>query len=151
MYLEIHKANIESMTAKALIAQLDSELLQLYPREMLHVMDSGGFHESGGFFFQAMIDGTSIGCAAIRPYSESTVEIKRMFILPKYRGQGYSRVLLSHLEKEAQGRGYRLCLLETGKRQPEALGLYRNAGYSLIAPFGEYKDNPTSVCFEKWL
>ncbi|HEX2451557.1 MAG TPA: hypothetical protein VHJ69_10460 [Gemmatimonadales bacterium] len=33
----------------------------------------------------------------------------------------------------------------------EALGLYRSAGYTEIARYGEYSDNPDSICMEKLL
>jgi hypothetical protein len=35
--------------------------------------------------------------------------------------------------------------------KPEAIGLYKSSGYREIAGFGEYADNPFSVCFEKRL
>ena len=41
--------------------------------------------------------------------------------------------------------------LETGIRQPEAIGLYRSAGYAEIGPFGAYRPDPLSLFMEKRL
>jgi ribosomal protein S18 acetylase RimI-like enzyme len=55
------------------------------------------------------------------------------------------------LEVHARRRGYVALRLETASGQPEAIGLYRSAGYVVIPPFGEYIGNVVSVCFEKRL
>jgi putative acetyltransferase len=39
--------------------------------------------------------------------------------------------------------------LETGKRQPEAIALYKKSGYKLIPNYGQYAAMDNSVCFEK--
>jgi putative acetyltransferase len=59
--------------------------------------------------------------------------------------------LLARLEEIATGRRYVVCRLETGIRQPEAMGLYEAAGYARIPCFGEYASSPHSVCYEKRL
>ena len=55
------------------------------------------------------------------------------------------------LESAAREHGYSTLRLETGTRQPEAIGLYRSAGYGEIPCFGAYADDQFSVCFEKRL
>jgi putative acetyltransferase len=42
-------------------------------------------------------------------------------------------------------------MLETGIRQPEALGLYEQAGYKRRGPFGDYAEDPLSVFMQKRL
>jgi hypothetical protein len=42
-------------------------------------------------------------------------------------------------------------VLETGKRQPEAIGLYEKSGYKAIPNYGQYAGVENSVCFEKEL
>jgi hypothetical protein len=42
-------------------------------------------------------------------------------------------------------------VLETGVYQEEAIGLYLQAGFTLIDCWGEYSTSPTSVCYEKQL
>ena len=65
--------------------------------------------------------------------------------------QDLSRRLLEQLEREALERGYATCRLETGIRQPEAMALYRSAGYEEMECFGAYRDAPLSRCFERRL
>ena len=74
-----------------------------------------------------------------------------MFVQPEWRGRGVARQLLAALESQARNLGYAALRLETAPGQPEAIGLYRSAGYADIQPFGEYIGNPVSVCFEKRL
>ena len=90
-----------------------------------------------------------VGCGCFKPYDNNTVEIKRMFVIPDYRGRGISKVILEALENWAAELGYANSILETGKGQPEAIGLYKKFGYNVIDNFGQYADMTDSVCFEK--
>lgn len=94
---------------------------------------------------------TPVGCGAMKIYSADTMEVKRMFVLPNRRGQGFASVILNELEKWAIELHYRRCVLETGKRQPGAIGLYKKNGYQIITNFGQYANMENSVCFEKVL
>jgi putative acetyltransferase len=91
----------------------------------------------------------AVGCGAFKEYDPSVVEIKRMFVLPDRRGQGIASVILKELEQWAIEMNYRLTLLETGIRQPEAIALYKKNGYRIIPNFGQYENIKNSVCFEK--
>ncbi|MGY1856447.1 GNAT family N-acetyltransferase [Modestobacter sp. SYSU DS0290] len=96
-------------------------------------------------------DGTPVGCGALRPLGPREAEIKRMYVVPAARGRGVSRQLLAGLEAEALRRGWSTLKLETGPRQPEAVGLYTSAGYRPIPTFGHYVDDPFSLCFAREL
>ena len=89
------------------------------------------------------------GCGAIKEYSPGIMEIKRMYTLPKSRGKGIATKILAALEIWAGELSYKKCLLETGKRQPDAIGLYKKNGYKLIPNYGQYAAIENSVCFEK--
>ena len=97
------------------------------------------------------IDDKPIGCGAFKPYDEKTVEIKRMFVQPEYRGHGIGLNILKELELWAAELNYPACILETGKKQPEAIRLYEKAGYDIIKNYGQYAEVESSVCFEKQL
>ena len=86
------------------------------------------------------IDGKPIGCGAFRAYDEQKAEIKRMFVLPEYRGRGIGLNIIKELELWALELNYTECILETGKKQPEAIGLYQKAGYTIIKSYGQYKN-----------
>ncbi|HEY0751300.1 MAG TPA: GNAT family N-acetyltransferase [Chitinophagaceae bacterium] len=92
---------------------------------------------------------TPVGCGALKEYAPGVMEVKRMYTLPTHRGKGIASLILKELEKWASGMNYTKCILETGKRQPEAIALYQKNGYSLIPNFGQYQGVENSVCFEK--
>jgi GNAT superfamily N-acetyltransferase len=94
-------------------------------------------------------DGRPVGCGAIKEYSPDAMEVKRMFTSPESRGRGVASSILSELERWAAELSYQKCILETGKRQPEAIALYKKSGYQVIPNYGQYADVEDSVCFEK--
>jgi len=97
----------------------------------------------------AIEDGVAIGCGAMKEYSDKTMEIKRMFTLPAFRGKGIASKTLHELEQWAVEIGNKKCILETGIRQPEAIALYLKNGYTLIPNYGQYEDVADSRCFVK--
>lgn len=94
-------------------------------------------------------NGKPVGCGAIKEYGANTMEIKRMYVLPEIRKKGVASTILSELENWAIELSYAKCILETGKRQPEAIGLYKKNGYRLIPNYGQYAEVENSLCFEK--
>ena len=97
----------------------------------------------------AYLDGDAVGCGAIKAFSPSAMEVKRMYVPPVHRGKGIAKQVLSELECWAGELGYQSCVLETGKKQPEAMGLYHRMGYEVIPNYGQYEGIDNSVCFEK--
>lgn len=97
-------------------------------------------------------DDKPVGCGAFKSYEESvSVEIKRMYVVESQRGKGIAKKVLAELEQWASELAYSKCVLETGKRQPEAIALYTKQGYKVTENFGQYKGIENSVCFEKIL
>ena len=94
-------------------------------------------------------DNRPIGCGAFKEYDQNKVEIKRMFVLPAYRGRGIGLDILKELEIWASELNYPECVLETGKKQPEAISLYKKAGYKIIKNYGQYENIENSVCMLK--
>jgi putative acetyltransferase len=92
-----------------------------------------------------------VGCGAFKEYSDDTVEVKRMYVSLNRRSCGIATMILRELEKWAMDLNYKRCLLETGKRQPEAINLYRKNGYRTIPNFGQYENVENSLCFAKEL
>jgi putative acetyltransferase len=97
----------------------------------------------------AYANGKPSGCGAIKKYGPKVVEIKRMYVMPECRGKGIATKILSELEHWAGELAYTKCILETGKKQPEAIGLYTKSGYRVISNYGHYAGVDNSVCFEK--
>ncbi len=97
------------------------------------------------------LDGRPMACGCFRKFSESAVEIKRMFVAEECRRRGYSTIILDQLEVLARRCGFSCTVLETGKGQPEAIGLYRKAGYQVIDNYPPYESMNNSVCMQKKL
>jgi putative acetyltransferase len=99
----------------------------------------------------AYLNNEAVGCGAFKPYADSLVEIKRMYVRPALRGQRIAQQVLTELETwaaELKAAGF---VLETGKRQPEAIRLYQRCGYEIIPNYGQYAGVENSVCMQKLL
>ena len=96
-------------------------------------------------------DNVAVGCGAIKEFSGSATEVKRMYVVQNKRGTGIATAILQELEKWAAELKYSKCILETGKKQPEAIALYLKNGYTVIPNYGQYAGVENSVCFEKLL
>lgn len=94
-------------------------------------------------------EGKPVGCGAIKEYEPVVMEIKRMFVLLECRGMGIASKVLAELENWANNLSFQKCILETGVKQPEAIGLYKKSGYKFIPNYGQYAGVKESVCFEK--
>lgn len=92
-----------------------------------------------------------LGCGAIKEFDVQSMEIKRMYTAPVGRGKGVASKILKELEVWSKELGYSRCVLETGIRQFEAVGLYKKQGYTSISNYGQYKGIANSLCFEKLL
>jgi putative acetyltransferase len=99
----------------------------------------------------AYTEGVAVGCGAIKEFEAKAMEVKRMYTLPQQRGRGLATIVLTELENWAREMSYTCCVLETGKKQPEAIELYKKNGYNIIPNYGQYEGIENSVCFEKRL
>ena len=133
---------------EALFAALDKEMLERYPEPSLHPVapEQAGVE---GAVIVARAGDRAVGCGMLRPLTRDRAEIKRMYVDRAFRRHGLARRILEALERAAQQSGYRELCLETGTKQPEAIALYEGAGFRSIPPFGEYVNDPFSVCFQK--
>lgn len=96
-------------------------------------------------------EGIAVGCGAIRPLEDGSMEVKRMYTEPAHRGKGIAAAVLNELETWASELGYVTCVLETGLQQDAAIRLYGRAGYGRIPNYGQYVGIENSVCFRKEL
>ena len=99
-------------------------------------------------------DGTPVATIVARwsPYAETLpgdVELKRLWVEPEHRGHGHSRVMMRAAEQACRRAGATRMILETGTEQPEAIALYQSLGWTPMAPYGEYQDEPDSRCFAR--
>jgi putative acetyltransferase len=146
------RIEIESPTqaeVAGLLEASDAYMASLYPAESNHMLDIDSLQRPEVNFLVARVDGRALGCGAVVSSGEGWAEIKRMFVLPSARGLKLGRRLLERIEAIASENGERLLRLETGAKQPEALALYRSAGFVEIGPFGAYRLDALSLFMEK--
>jgi len=134
-----------------LIDELDALLEPLYPRESRHGYSVEKLLAEGVAFFVIRESGVPAGCGAIKLVGSEYAEIKRMYVRPQFRGVGLAKLMLRYLSNYVHAHGIELLRLETGIYQPDAIGLYERAGFRLIPPFGEYREDPLSRFYEKRL
>jgi len=92
-----------------------------------------------------------LACGAFKALDENTVEIKRMFTQINARGNGMASKVLKELENWSKELSYKTCVLETGKRQKEAVSFYKKMNYTIISNYGQYKNIANSLCLKKEL
>jgi len=134
-----------------LLRQSDEYTLSLYPSESAYLLDINELEAPGVSVFVARRDGVARGIAALATRNNGTAELKRVFVDPAARGSGVAGSLLRAVEAAALGQGIGVLQLETGEPQPEAIALYTKVGFERIPRFGQYTNDPLSVCMQKVL
>jgi putative acetyltransferase len=132
-----------------LITELEAILDPLYPAESRHGFRVEKLVNEGVAFFVMREDGLAAGCGGIKLFGTDYGELKRMYVRPRYRGAGLGKLMLDHLAQYARQHGVTTLRLETGIHQTEAIGLYERSGFARIPPFGEYREDPLSIFYEK--
>jgi putative acetyltransferase len=141
--------NPDQAEVAALLEASDAYMASLYPAESNHMLDIAALQRPEVVFLVARVDGRALGCGAVVSSGQGWAEIKRMFVSPAARGMKLGRRLLDEIEAIAVRNGDRVLRLEAGAKQPEALALYRSAGFVEIGPFGDYRPDPLSLFMEK--
>jgi GNAT superfamily N-acetyltransferase len=94
-------------------------------------------------------DGAAVGHGALRML-RGDWEVKRIIVDGAQRGHGLGRRIMLELERIAREQGAPRLILQTGDKQPEAVGLYVGLGYTPIPVYEPYiRAIPNSLCFEK--
>ena len=150
--IAIEPADPRTPNARKLVEDLDALMISLYPMESNHLVAIDRLAEADTRFFVAEVDGKALGCGAIMLVADSYAEVKRVYVSPEGRGLGLAKKLLTRLEEETRRHGLSWMRLETGRYQPEALGLFEAMGFTLRGSFGDYpSDDPNSIFMEKAL
>jgi putative acetyltransferase len=123
---------------------------QFEQEQMLADMDNLQQHYAAphGAFLVLLDDERVVGTAALRRLDDETCELKRMWLLPPYRGLGWGRKMAQQLLDIAVRRGYKRTRLDTSPRQQQALRLYTKIGFQ---PIERYNDGPCEIFMEKQL
>jgi len=147
--LDLRRVPFGDPVVRQLVAAVQEEYVVRYGSPDETPIDASVFEPPAGAFFLGSLEGVPVAIGGWRFRSDvaalggsSAAEVKRMYVVPSARRAGHARVVLTHLEETAREAGADVMALETGVRQPEALGLYRAAGYLPVEGFGFYKEFP---------
>jgi putative acetyltransferase len=138
----------DSADAVELIGELEAHLAQRYPAASRHGFSVAKLIDEGVAFFVLRHDGAPAACGGVLLVGTEYGELKRMYVRPAFRRLGFGMLMLNHLAEHTAVHGVRLLRLETGVHQTEAIGLYERIGFRQIAPFGPYRHDPLSRCYE---
>lgn len=152
MVVDLRSVAYGSDDAQLLTAEVQAEYVRRYGGQGdTAPVDTTEFEGDGGAFFLVYVDDVPAAMGGWRHHGDEDAEIKRMFVRPQFQRRGLARLILSHLEVTAAAVGISRLILETGLEQPEAISMYRSAGYEDIPPFGFYVGDPLSVHLGKRL
>ncbi len=129
-------------TAQAIVAAYSEYLgidlsFQNFAGEMAEFSKMYGL--PSGSMIMLEVDGSIVGSVGLRRFSEGVAEMKRMFILPQYQGNGFGNSLIGSFVERARELGYKSIKLDTIPRLDKAFNLYRKFGFQLVEP---YRFNP---------
>ncbi len=119
------------------------------PQQSRHAYSIAKLQREDVVFFVTRYAGEPAACGGLKLFGAEYGEVKRMYVRPIYRGLGLGKGMLDHLAEYAREHQVGLLRLETGIYQTEAIGLYERYGFQRRPPFGEYKEDPMSVYYEK--
>lgn len=119
-----------------LIDAMVAEMQELYsiagrvgvPLDLSELAPPGGVYLVG----RAADGGQPVAGGGLRTIGDGIGEIKRMYVVPGWRGAGVGAQLLAALEAAALDLGLTTVRLDTGARQPGARHLYEKSGYRSI-------------------
>jgi putative acetyltransferase len=99
------------------------------------------YFDSGGTFLVMTQAGRVIGTGALQRLAEEVAELKRLWLLPEYQGQGLGYRMVMQLFRIARQKGYRIIRLETDPiHQTRAVAFYRRLGFHEIPRYGSEPD-----------
>ena len=146
--LKIVRTNSDDTDFRSLVALLDQDLAQRDGDEHAFYAQ----YNKVDMIRHAVVayqNDEPVGCGAIKEFSPGVAEVKRMYTKPEHRGRGVAQAVLAELEQWGSELDFAECVLETGKKQPEAIRLYQKSGYDLIPNYGQYIGVENSVCMKK--
>lgn len=146
--IKISRVNSEDPDFRFLVVALDKELAFLDGEDHSFYAQFNKIDTINHVIVYYLND-VPVACGAIKKFSTDLMEVKRMYVLPAYRGQGIASQILNELEKWAAEMGYQHCILETGLKQQDAIRLYKKNHYEIIENYGQYAGIENSMCFKK--
>ena len=149
--LRIKQVRYTDPDAQSLVGEVQAEYTVLYGGPDGTPLEPTVFDAPSGAFYVGYLGDVPVAMGGwrFRPDVQAlgrvrAAEVKRMYVAPAGRRNGFARAVLRHLEDAARGRGADLMVLETGLMQPQAIELYTSSGYEPVPAFGHYAWSPSA-------
>ena len=111
--------------------------IQNYEYELKHLEKKYG--KPNGRLYLLYVNDELAGCVGLRKMDKEKCELKRLYVRPRFRGEGLGELLLERIMGDARRIGYKYMYLDTLPFLKTALKMYRRFGFEEIA---RYNDSP---------
>lgn len=147
MTMQIHEDDPRKPEVSRLLSEHVAAMRSISPPESKHALDVDGLCVPEISFWTVREQDQVLGCGALYELDSTHGEIKSMRTAQDHLRKGVASVLLNHIIKVAQSRGYARVSLETGSMEEfaPARALYARFGFEECGPFGDYRVDPNSV------
>ena len=145
--LDFAVSDVNGQNVRALLEELNETLIGILGHNGTTHVCMDDFSRDGGFFLVGYDGGIPVCCAGVRPLSDRTGEVKRVFARRNHKG--YGTALMAAVEARAAAIGYRRLVLECREGNAAAIGFYRRIGYAVCEKYPPYGDEKDAVCMEK--
>lgn len=156
--VQLMASRFDDPDVQQLVAEVQAYYVTIYGGPDDSPIDHDEFTPPAGHFVLARDDDGPVATGGwrLRPdldarFDATTAEVKRMYVTPRARRLGISRLVLAELEATAAAAGVAMIVLETGVVQQDAIALYTSSGYARTIDFGHYADSDLSRCYGKRL
>lgn len=145
--MEIRLDDLHGAQIAALLEEHLDDMRRISPPESKHALDLDGLRHPSISFYTVWEGKQLLGCGAVKELEPTSGEIKSMRTANAARGRGLASLVLGHILKTAQARGYTHLYLETGSSDffKPAHALYKKFGFLECEAFGSYKPDVNSV------
>ena len=151
--MEIRIGELTHPAVIALLEEHHQDMLMHSPPESVHALDLSALSHNDISFWTLWQNKQLAGCGALKQLDKFHGEIKSMKTSQGFLRQGVAKLLVEHIIKQANTRGYQKISLETGTMAAfkPAQNLYQKLGFSTCPPFGDYQADPYSIFMNKAL
>ncbi|WP_339921243.1 GNAT family N-acetyltransferase [uncultured Flavobacterium sp.] len=146
--IRVSKTTSENEGFITLVAALDQSLWESYP-ELKSDYWGNNILEINPNVVVMYRDNKAVACGCFKKKGKDAIEIKRMFVLPEARGNGFAQNILKELEQWGVELGFSFSVLETLYKQTEAIGMYQKCGYAIVENYEPYVGLKNSICMRK--
>ena len=151
--VRIQEGGLEHPAVIALVRQHLASAAEHSPPESVHALGFERLRQPGLRFYTVWQGDELAAMGAVKRLATDHAELKSMRTVDAFQRRGIAATMLRHLLQVAADMGCTRVSLETGSMDAfaPARALYARFGFVACAPFGDYREDPYSVCMTRML